>query len=53
MREEVGGPSKPCLWSLGDSALAEELSGAIACLGRDPYSLQSHLKVSLRHNIVK
>lgn len=53
MREEVGGPSKPCLWGLGDSALAKELSGATACLGRDPYSLQSHLKVSLCHNIVQ
>ena len=53
MREEVGGPSKPCLWGLGDSALAKELSGATACVGRDPYSLQSHLKVSLCHNIVQ
>ena len=53
MREEVGGASELCLWGLGDSALAQELSGAIACLGRDPYPLQSHLKVSLCHNIVQ
>lgn len=51
MREEVGEASEPRLWGLGGSALLEELSGALVCLGRDSYPLQSHLRVSLCHDI--
>ena len=53
MREEVGEASEPRLWGLGGSALLEELSGALVYSGRDFYPLQSHLKVSLCHNIAR
>lgn len=44
MREEAGEAVEPHLWGLGGSALSEELSGAIVCLGGDPYPSQSLLE---------